>query len=81
MTAAEVKKSIVRDLDLLGDETLIDVADYIKKMVMREYIRRYGIDSVPLSPKLQWLSNSGSVNISDEEFDEMRYEYLSKKYQ
>ena len=82
MTATELKlkTSITEKLSQLPENLLRELDELVRKMAMREYIKRHGAKDLPLSPELQWLHSSGSVNISDEQFDEVRYEYLKEKY-
>lgn len=78
--ALKIRTSIDEDLNNLSEESLIEIAEFVRKKVLREYVKNHGVRDLPMSPDLQWLRSSGSVNISDEDFNELRFQYLNEKY-
>ena len=82
MTATELdlKNSISEDLNNLTENSLREIAVFMRKMVIREYIKRYGVKDLPVSQRIKQMRMGFDVNITDEELERMRYEYLKEKY-
>ena len=82
MTATELdlKNSISEDLNNLTENSLREIAVFVRKMVIREYIKRYGVKDLSVSQRIKQMRMGFDVNITDEELEEMKYEYLTEKY-
>ena len=75
MTAVDIRAAINNDLNTFPPDLLQVVADYVRSL--RKKNEGAG---VPITPLVASMLTGHSVNISDEELDDVRDEYLKEKY-
>ena len=84
MTAIELRTSITEDLNQLSTEMLENVSQYVKRLIKRSRPTKSSVASehrsIDITPGVARLRMGYPTDISDEELDNMRYEYLKEKY-
>lgn len=75
MTAVDIRTSINNDLSTFPPDLLQVVADYVKSLRKRKEDA-----DVPITPLVASLFTGHSVNITDEQLDAVREDYLKEKY-
>lgn len=75
MTAVDIRAAINNDLNTFPPDLLLVVADYVQSLRRR----RENINT-PITPLVASLFTGHSVNITDEEIETVREEYLKEKY-
>lgn len=86
MTAVELRTSIAAELEQMSLEMLESVSRYVKRL--RRHPRtthtKENVETnhktIEITPGVARLCTGHSWNITDEELDQMRYEYLKEKY-
>ena len=86
MTAVELRTSITADLEQMSLEMLESVSRYVKRLRHRPRSAKTTIktdeeeSTIGITPGVARLCTGHSWEVSDEELDQMRYEYLKEKY-
>lgn len=75
MTAVDIRAAINNDLNTFSMDMLQVVADYVRSM--RKKKEGAGM---PITPLVASMFTGHSVNITDEQLDAARAEYLQEKY-
>jgi hypothetical protein len=75
MTAVDIRAAINNDLNTFSMDMLQVVADYVRSM--RKKNEGAGM---PITPLVASMFTGHSVNITDEQLDAARAEYLQEKY-
>ena len=75
MTAVDIRAAINNDLNTFPPDLLQVVADYVQSLRKRKES-----ESMPITPLVASLFTGHSVNITDEELDAARENYLKEKY-
>lgn len=75
MTTVDIRAAINNDLNTFPPDLLLVVADYVQSLRRR----RENINT-PITPLVASLFTGHSVNITDEEIETVREEYLKEKY-
>ena len=75
MTAFDLRAAINTELSSMPKEMLQQVVDYVKSLRKKES----ALD-LSVSPLVASLRSGNSVNLSDEEVDILKEEYLTEKY-
>lgn len=75
MTAVDLRAAINNDLNTFPLDTLQAVAEYVRSL--RKKIES---NDMPITPLVASLFTGHSVDMSDEELDNARAEYLKEKY-
>lgn len=91
MTTIELRTSILADLEQMSVEMLENVSHYVKRL--RRHARPVRqtatkeksevtdrFEQIEITPGVARLSTGKRWNVSDEELDRLRYEYLMEKY-
>lgn len=82
MTTIELRTSILADLDQMNVEMLESVSRYVKRLRRHAMPVRHSklATAHQITPGVSRLIRENPWDISDEELDQMRYEYLMEKY-
>ena len=86
MTTIELRASIAADLEQMSVEMLESVSRYVKRLRQRTRTAKVGENataeknSTGITPGVARLRTGHSLDVTDEELDQMRYEYLMEKY-
>lgn len=75
MTAMDLRAAINNDLSTFTPDMLQVVADYVRSLR-----RKKESQSSPITPLVASLFTGHTVNITDEQLDAAREEYLKEKY-
>ena len=75
MTAVDLRAAINNDLNTFPLDTLQAVAEYVRSL--RKKIES---NDMPITPLVASLFTGHSVDMTDEELDNARAEYLKEKY-
>lgn len=75
MTAVDIRAAINNDLNTFSMDMLQVVADYVRSMR-----KKRDEEDVPITPLVASMFTGHSVNITDEQLDAARTEYLQEKY-
>lgn len=75
MTAVDIRAAINNDLNTFSMDMLQVVADYVRSMR-----KKRDEEDVPITPLVASLFTGHSVDITDEQLDTARAEYLQEKY-
>ena len=75
MIAMDIQASISKDLSTFTPDMLQMVADYIKALR-----RKQSQSQTPITPLVASLFTGHKTDISDEELEQMKDEYLKEKY-
>ena len=94
MTTIELRTSILADLEQMSVEMLENVSHYVKRLRRHarpvrqsaqtatkeksDFTERYR--QIEITPGVARLSTGNRWNVSDEELDRLRYEYLMEKH-
>ena len=89
MTTLELRTSITAELDQMSVEMLESVSRYVKRLrrhsrPFRNSIASHGTQesvSTDISPRVFRFQRGNPWNVTDEEVDKLRQEYLIKKYE
>ena len=86
MTAVELRTAIAADLEQMSVEMLESVSRYVKRLRRHPRVvqakEKADADrkTIGITSGVARLCTGHSWNVSDEELDQMRYEYLMEKY-
>ena len=75
MTAVDIRAAINNDLNTFSMDMLQVVADYVRSMR-----KKNEGSGMPITPLVASMFTGHSVNITDEQLDAARAEYLQEKY-
>ena len=75
MTTMDIRASISNDLSTFTPDMLQMVADYVKSLR-----RRQSQQQTPITPLVASLFTGHKTTLTDEELEQMKYEYLAEKY-
>ncbi len=75
MTTTDIRVAIDNDLNTFPPDLLQVVAEYVRSLRKKNE----GLDT-PITPLVASLFTGHSVNMSDDELDAAREEYLKEKY-
>ena len=81
MTAVELRTDLNRSLAQLSDDMLQQVVQYVASLLKRQERNNAAQKSnYDISPEVADLLTGHSVNVSDKELYDARFEYLKDKY-
>ena len=86
MTAVELRTSITADLEQMSLEMLESVSRYVKRLRRRPRSVKTIVktdeeqNTISITAGVARLCTGHSWEVSDEELDQMRFEYLKEKY-
>ena len=86
MTAVELRTAIAADLEQMSMEMLESVSRYVKRLRRHprtlQAVEKADADrkKIEITSGVARLFTGYSWNVSDEELDQMHYEYLMEKY-
>lgn len=86
MTAIELRTSITADLEQMSMEMLESVSRYVKRLRRHsravQAMEKTDTDrkTIEITSGVARLCTGHSWEVTDEELDQMRYEYLMEKY-
>lgn len=75
MTTMEIRASINNDLNSFTSEMLQMVADYVKSLRLKQARQK-----MTVTPLVASMFTGHKTNLSDEELDQLKEDYLKEKY-